>query len=270
MPRKPQPWFRFYVEMFGDKKIRRLTPSQRWAWAGILGAARESKEPGALLIAEGVPMTVGDLADYAGVRLADARKALELAENMGMIGLDPDGTVTVTNWNRRQYESDNVTARTTAFKERQKEQANEQRRNVPNADEGTPSSRGRGRAPASENRDSELTSSEGSRTVPAGEVPRIVKTYVDACRDAGVPAPEDSQDRVSRSARKLIGEGFPLDDVLDAARNAAVGGWTDLATQLQRDAARIAPATNGGQSTTNLRVGAALQLAEDLERRAIQ
>lgn len=111
--------------------------------------------------------------------------------------------------------------------------------------------------------------SEGSRPVPAGEVPRIVRAYVEACQDAGMPAPESAQDRVSRSARKLITEGFPVGDVLDAARNAAVGGWTDLATQLQRDAARIAPAMNGGQSTTDQRAGAAFRLADELERKAI-
>ncbi len=28
MPRKPQPWFRFYVETVSDRKIRRLTPTE--------------------------------------------------------------------------------------------------------------------------------------------------------------------------------------------------------------------------------------------------
>lgn len=115
----------------------------------------------------------------------------------------------------------------------------------------------------------DLRTSQGSGNVPPGAVPRILRGYVQACRDAGVPAPEDAQDRVSRSARKLIAEGFPPEAVLEAARNAAVGGWTDLATQLQRDAARASPTTNGTTSTTDQRVSAALTLAADLERKAL-
>lgn len=114
-----------------------------------------------------------------------------------------------------------------------------------------------------------LTTSKRSPNVPAGSVARIVKLYVEASVNAGVPAPEESQDRVSRSARSLLNQGFALDQIEDAARNAAVGGWTDLATQIQRDASRSSPAANGRTSTTDQRFQDALTLADHLERKEI-
>lgn len=118
MPRKPQPWFRFWVESFSDRKLRRLTPAQRWAWAAILGAARQSPEPGVLYVAENMPMTVEELADFAGTKLADARKAVELAREMGMIAVTESGAFRVVNWEKRQPESDDVNARVRAHRAR--------------------------------------------------------------------------------------------------------------------------------------------------------
>jgi hypothetical protein len=122
VPRKPQPWFRFYVEAFGDRKLLRLTPAQRWLWTAVLGAARESPEPGRLLIAEGLPMTRAELARYADVKLRDVDEGLALMQAMSMISMNGDEIIEVTNWDQRQFESDNVTARTAAYRERSHEQ----------------------------------------------------------------------------------------------------------------------------------------------------
>lgn len=95
--------------------------------------------------------------------------------------------------------------------------------------------------------------SKGSPTVPPGALARTVRAYVESATLAGVPTPESAQTRVQRSARALLTEGYPLEDILDAARNAAIGGWTDLATQLQRDAARASPTSTPGGSTADRR-----------------
>lgn len=111
--------------------------------------------------------------------------------------------------------------------------------------------------------------SPGLRNAPTGFIPRVIRTYVDTAHGAGRPAPEESQARVDRSARSLIAQGYPPDDILEAARNAALAGWTDLATQLQRDAARTNPPPGGRPSTTDQRANAALTLAHQLEQKAI-
>jgi hypothetical protein len=130
MPRPVRPWFRFYVEAFSDRKVLRLTPLQRWLWVAILGAARESPMPGYLLIAEGVPMTKIELARYADVRPKDVPPALSLMASLGMIDVS-DGLVSVKNWGVRQFESDNVTARTRDYRERSNEEGKEQDKDVP-------------------------------------------------------------------------------------------------------------------------------------------
>lgn len=131
MPRPIRPWFRFYVEAFGDRKLRRLTPTQRWVWVSVLGAARESPESGRLFIAEGVPMTHEELADYAGVKLREIGPALDLMASLSMIAVDKNGLVSVTNWDSRQFESDDVTQRTRDHRERSREQGRNVPKNVP-------------------------------------------------------------------------------------------------------------------------------------------
>jgi hypothetical protein len=124
MPRKPQPWFRFYVEAFNDRKILRLNPAQRWLWVAILGAARQSPEPGALLVAEGEPMTTAELSRYADIPERQIKPALSLMERLQMIAVEGD-LIRVTNWDNRQFESDNVSARTAAYRERHSQDQSE-------------------------------------------------------------------------------------------------------------------------------------------------
>jgi hypothetical protein len=131
MPRPARPWFRFYVEAMRDPKMRRLTPAQRWLWVAILSAARESCEPGRLVIAPGVPMTESDLADYAGMRRPEVMDGLAVMLELGMV-VEDVVTWVVPAWNDRQYESDNTTERT------RKHRSKEQGRNVPTTPVGTP------------------------------------------------------------------------------------------------------------------------------------
>jgi hypothetical protein len=130
MPRPVRPWFRFYVEAFADRKIRRLTPAQRWLWVAILGAARESPRPGLLLVTDDIAMTEQELADYAGVPVRDVRTALPLMEKLGMVDQSGD-CIMVPNFSARQFESDNVTARTRKHRERSEEQDKDVPKNVP-------------------------------------------------------------------------------------------------------------------------------------------
>lgn len=106
------------------------------------------------------------------------------------------------------------------------------------------------------------TTSHRSPTVPAGAMARVIRAYVEACPE---PPAEELQTKVERSARSLIGQGFTVDQLTTAAANAGRNGWTDLATQLQRDAARASPATNTNRSTTDERFHAGLTIANRLE-----
>lgn len=119
MARPARPWFRFYVEAMRDPKMRRLTPTQRWLWVAILAAVRESYLPPFLMVAEGVPYSWGDLADYAGVKVKDVELGTDLMHDLGMLAYDKDfGAWFLPKWNERQYESDDVTKRVKRFRER--------------------------------------------------------------------------------------------------------------------------------------------------------
>jgi len=75
-------------------------------------------------------MTRSELAAYADVRERDVAPALSIMEKLGMT-CENDGVIRVCNWGSRQYESDDVSSRTRAYRERSKERSNDVPRNVP-------------------------------------------------------------------------------------------------------------------------------------------
>lgn len=132
MPRPRRPWFRFYVEALRDHKLRSRPPADRWLWVTLLGMARASPEPGVLLVGDGMPATVEMIADEAALPAKTVRSGLAYFEGAGMLERDPAGIWTVPKFRSRQFESDDVTARTARTRVKQ------QRRNVPTASVGTP------------------------------------------------------------------------------------------------------------------------------------
>ena len=133
MPRPARPWFRFYVEAIRDPKMDRLTPSERWLWVVILAAARQSPEPGYLMIAEGVAMGWTDLVRASGMKLKEVEHGTDLMTDMKMLAFE-DGRWFVPAFQHRQFESDDVTARTA------KHRSKEHDGNVPANENGTDNS----------------------------------------------------------------------------------------------------------------------------------
>jgi hypothetical protein len=138
LPRPQRPWFRFYVEAVHDRKLRRLKPDQRWLFVACLAAARQSPMPGWLWIGERDAMTVDDLADFAAMPLRQVEAGLAALDRVGIVAWDTDtASWFVPNWNDRQYESDDVTARTRRHRGTL-ERSNDVPRNVPTTFPGTP------------------------------------------------------------------------------------------------------------------------------------
>ena len=134
MPRKPLPWFRFYCETVTDPKLRRIPPEQRWVWPAVLTIARESPTPGHLLIDEGMPANIEDIADKAAVPVKVARAALDYFLSVPGFLVKVDGVLIAPNFTERQYESDSSTNRT------RKHRSKERVRNVPTSEDGTEAS----------------------------------------------------------------------------------------------------------------------------------
>jgi len=77
--------------------------------------AKESPQPGRLMLSEGLPVEPEDIADEAGVEIEDVHKALGLFEKQQMIHYDGDVLV-VTNWEQRQFSSDSSTERVNRYR----------------------------------------------------------------------------------------------------------------------------------------------------------
>lgn len=137
MARPARPWFRFYVEAFADRKLRRLKPETRWLFAACIGLARQSPDPGRLLIG-GQAAQVDDLADFAALTPTQVSRGVNQLLDGGLLTRDAVGVLEVPAFRDRQFESDNVTERTR--KHRSKERSNNAGGNAPEteADTDTP------------------------------------------------------------------------------------------------------------------------------------
>lgn len=131
MSRPVRPWFRFYTEAMGDQKLRTLAPAQRWAWLGVLSAARMSPVPGYLLIGDDIPHTIPTLADLCALKEREVDGAMVEFMKRGMVEQDLLGVWNVPRFLERQYESDSSTTRT------RKHRSPEHDGNVPRTPEGT-------------------------------------------------------------------------------------------------------------------------------------
>lgn len=127
MPRPSRPWFRFYVEAVHDRKLRREKPEHRWLFVACLAAARQSAEPGRLLVGAD-RMTLDDLADFAGMPCRQVQVGLDRLVASGVVAEDDRGWF-VPSWDQRQFESDDVTERTR--RHRSKERSNVVAGNAP-------------------------------------------------------------------------------------------------------------------------------------------
>lgn len=98
-------WFRFYSDTIKDPKIRRLSLAHRWLWVAILSLAKESPEPGRLLLSQDVPVTPEDLSDSASIPMKQVTSGLEILESQRMVHYEGN-IIVVTHWDDRQFTSD--------------------------------------------------------------------------------------------------------------------------------------------------------------------
>jgi hypothetical protein len=89
--------------------------------------ARESPEPGWLLLRKNMPAQPADIADEANVPVDDAIRAIELFKSSSYEMLaEENGVLRVINWAKRQFENDSSTARVRRYRERQNRQQSDE------------------------------------------------------------------------------------------------------------------------------------------------
>ena len=92
-------WFRLYHDLPNDRKLRKFSPQQKWAWVVLLCLASESKQRGFVDTGD-----EEDLADYCGFESTqDFQYFLDKLRQKGMV--EPfEGKLKITHWEDRQYE----------------------------------------------------------------------------------------------------------------------------------------------------------------------
>jgi len=117
------PWFRFYTDTPDDLKVSTLPKTERWLWPVVMCLARESPEPGKLLV-KGAVVTEAHIAHKAGPGYSPKEVAAALKRMAARDMLHRDGDVwVVTHFTRRQYLSDSSADRTAEYRRRHRDDA---------------------------------------------------------------------------------------------------------------------------------------------------
>lgn len=267
MARPQRPWFRFYVEALSDRKLRRLTPAQRWLWVAILGAARQSPLPGWLIISEREAMDAVDLADVAGMAVRDVQKALPLFDRAGLIEWDHDlGAWWVPKFNARQFESDDVTKRTRKHRSGNvPTEAKERSNNVPGTAVGTPPETET--ETETEERPNGRSSERSALDAPRADVQRLCDHLADRVQANGSKRPKigkgwrdaarlmlDRDDRTEAQVHSAI--DWCQDDEFWRANVLSMPTLREKYDQLRLQAQRSRASPNGAPSPGDQRIAA--------------
>lgn len=127
------PWFRFYSETLTDRKIDRICRASQQpkvvvigAWTTLMALANGSPVRGVLLLTEEIAYTLGDIADELGLDEDATMRLLDQFGKFRMIHSDGTGILYLTNWDKRQFSSDSSTERVRKFRERQRQQGDDE------------------------------------------------------------------------------------------------------------------------------------------------
>lgn len=118
------PWFRVYTELLSDRKLARAAGragvskcEMIGAWIGLLCLANESPVRGSLYVTFQDRYSNADVTAELALQDVTWSKVRVALESMGMIE-EIDGAIHITNWEKRQYISDNSTERVKKYRDK--------------------------------------------------------------------------------------------------------------------------------------------------------
>jgi hypothetical protein len=118
-----KPWFRAWDEMLTDPKMRDLTDAQWGIWLKLLCLANQQSQRGLIIIENSHKHSMSTIASLLNTRSDKLATNLRLFSDKNMVEYDmqeESGYVLISNWNKRQFASDDVTARVLKHKERKR------------------------------------------------------------------------------------------------------------------------------------------------------
>lgn len=105
-------WFRFWNETINDVKILQLSDYEYRMWTYLLSFASETDSTSGHF-----QITFKLLSLHFHQRFNLFSRAIETFQRVGLITMDEGGFITITNWNKRQFASDNAYARVKKHRE---------------------------------------------------------------------------------------------------------------------------------------------------------
>ena len=99
-----RPWVKLWCEGWLDGTMREeLNPAERSVWADFLALAGESKEPGTISVAKGIPYSIDQLSQRLKVEKSCLNLAISKMIACKKITNSPEG-IKIINWERYQSE----------------------------------------------------------------------------------------------------------------------------------------------------------------------
>lgn len=201
------PWFRFYSETIKDRKIIKVAQAvgvQRvvivGAWATVLAIASTSPARGKLLVTLHERFNETDIADEIGLDETTTKIILEAFVKYEMLHVE-NGVYCVTNWDKRQFDSDNSTERVRKFREKRSGNVSE-----------TDQIQIQNQIQIQKQNKKEEEEEEGDRHFPASDDPACEAVYRDVTSQITFPA-KGREDALS-ALRAIMAKYRARDDVV--------------------------------------------------------
>jgi predicted phage replisome organizer len=101
------PWIKLWTGIFDDEKIKIIQALPEGdtivlCWLRLLCMAGKCGQGGTVAISEAIPYTDDMLSSIWGVQVSTVRLAIDTLSNLGMILVEEDGLMLITNWGRYQ------------------------------------------------------------------------------------------------------------------------------------------------------------------------
>lgn len=120
------PWLRLYTETLSDRKIKMIAaelnlpkPLIIGVWTSLLMLAGESPERGRLVSNKGTALPDDFICSEIGLENGQFSKICREFVEFDMLFVDNDGIFVVTNWEQRQFKSDNSYERVKRYRRKQ-------------------------------------------------------------------------------------------------------------------------------------------------------
>lgn len=109
---KTMKWFRFYTEVRDDVKMLQLSDYEYRMFTYLLCHASEVNSTSGECRCD-----VTSLSVQCRTRVSHLKKAIETFQKLGLVSINGDGIIKITNWSKRQFKSDDSYSRVKKYRE---------------------------------------------------------------------------------------------------------------------------------------------------------